>query len=145
MHKLTAAETMERMRRNRQPCVETMGGQVLDVDPARGWIKMRWVAKPEFCHSGNIVQGGFITGMVDSAMAHAAMARGHFQMAVPTLEIKVSFFAPGHPGPMIAEGWVERWGRSTAFLEGKLYRENGEIVAKASATARLVPNKLTGH
>ena len=46
---------------------------------------------------------------------------------------------------MIAEGWTERWGRSTAFLEGKLYREDGEIVAKASATARLVPAKPAHH
>lgn len=141
MHKLSSAEIIERLRKHRQPCVVTMGGEVLDVDQARGWIKMLWVAKPEFCHSGNIVQGGFITGMVDSSMAHAAMVRGNFQMAVPTLEIKVSFFSPGHPGPMIAEGWVERWGRSTAFLEGKLYREDGDVVAKTSATARLVPAK----
>ena len=145
MHKLSSAEIIARMKKNRQPCVETMGGEVLEVDQARGWIKMRWLARPEFCHSGNIVQGGFITGMVDSSMAHAAMVRGNFQMAVPTIEIKFSFFAPGHPGHMIAEGWVERWGRSTAFLEGKLYREDGEIVAKASATARLVPGKLAQH
>lgn len=141
MQHMSPAEIIARLRRERQPCVETMGGEVLEVDGQRGWIKMRWVAKPEFCHSGNIVQGGFITGMVDSSMAHAAMVRGHFQMAVPTLEIKVSFFSPGHPGPMIGEGWVERWGRSTAFLEGRLYREGGDIVAKASATARLVPAK----
>ena len=142
MQKLSSAEIIARMKQNLPLCVETLGGSLLEIDPARGWAKMRWLAKPEFCHSGNIVQGGFITGMVDSSMAHAAMLRGNFQMAVPTLEIKVSFFAPGHPGPMIAEGWVERWGRSTAFLEGKLYREDGEIVAKASSTARLVPAKF---
>ena len=76
MHKLSSSEIIARMKKNRQPCVETMGGEVLEVDQARGWIKMRWLARPEFCHSGNIVQGGFITGMVDSSMAHAAMVRG---------------------------------------------------------------------
>ena len=139
MHKLSSAEIIERMSRNLPLCVETLGGSLLEIDPARGWAKMRWLAKPKFCHSGNIVQGGFLTAMVDSCMAQAAMLRGEFQFAVPTLEIKVSFFSPGRPGVIISEGWVERWGRSTAFLEGKLYREDGEAVVKATATTRLVP------
>ena len=137
MHKLSSAEIIARMKKNRQPCVETMGGEVLDVDPARGWIKMRWLARPEFCHSGNIVQGGFITGMVDSCMAHAAMVRGNFQMAVPTLEIKVSFFAPGHPGHMIAEGWVEQRGRSIVFTSAEVRTESGKLAAQASLTYKV--------
>lgn len=143
--KADPAEIIERLRRNRQPCIHTLGGEVIDVDPEHGRIKMRFLAKPEFCHSGDIVQGGFITGMVDSAMAHAAIVRAHFSMAVPTLELKISFFAPGRPGPLIAEGWVVRWGRSTAFLEGSLANEAGEIIAKASSTVRLVPGKLQRH
>ena len=34
------------------------------------------------------------------------------------LEIKVSFFAPVRPGLVVAEGWIERRGRKTCFLEG---------------------------
>lgn len=136
------AEIIARMRRNLPPCVQTLGGEVLEIDTERAWVKMRWLAKPEFCHSGNVVQGGFLTGMVDSCMAQAAMLRGGFQFAVPTLEIKVSFFSPGRPGVIVSEGWVERWGRSTAFLEGRLYREDGEAVVKATATIRLLPRAM---
>jgi uncharacterized protein (TIGR00369 family) len=136
------AEVLERLRRTRQPCIETLGGgHVLEVDPEAGRIKMRFEAGPSFCHSGDIIQGGFITGMVDSAMAHAAIVRGHFSVAVPTLELKISFFSPGRPGTLIAEGWVVRWGRSTAFLEGSLTNADGETIAKASSTVRLVPGK----
>jgi acyl-CoA thioesterase len=55
-----------------------------------------------------------------------------------TLELKVSYFAPVGPGPVIAEGWVERRGRSTCFLEGRLLNAAGEVLAKASSTARMI-------
>ena len=40
---------------------------------------------------------------------------------------------------MIAEGWIERRGRSTCFLEGRLLNAAGDVLAKASSTARLMP------
>ena len=39
---------------------------------------------------------------------------------------------------MIAEGWVERRGRSTCFLEARLTNASGEVMAKASSTVRLI-------
>lgn len=138
--KMTQSEALEMFRARRQPALDSLGnGELLEADPEHGRIKFRFMARPEFCHSGDIVQGGFLCGMVDTAMAHAAIARSHFTMAVPTLELKVAFFEPGHPGPIIAEGWVVRWGRSTAFTEGTLTNDQGTVIVKASATARLIP------
>ena len=34
-------------------------------------------ARMDMCHSGGIVQGGFVTGWIDAAMAHAVMAMPH--------------------------------------------------------------------
>jgi acyl-coenzyme A thioesterase PaaI-like protein len=56
-----------------------------------------------------------------------------------SLEIKVTYFAPVRPGLVVAEGWVERRGKSTAFLEGRLLDAKGQVLAKASSTARLIP------
>ena len=137
---MTPQQTLEHFRKRRQPAITALGdGEVLEADAEQGRVKFRFIARPEFCHSGDIVQGGFLTGMVDTAMAHAAIARSHFTMAVPTLELKVSFFEPGHPGPLYAEGWVVRWGRSTAFCEDTLSDEQGAVIAKASSTIKLIP------
>ena len=54
---------------------ETMGlVRVVSTDPA-GRASIEYEAKIEQCHSGGVVQGGFISGWIDAAMAHAAMAK----------------------------------------------------------------------
>eukprot|EP01041_Mallomonas_annulata_P031431 gene31431-53738_t len=35
------------------------------------------------------------------------------------------------PGLVIAEGWIERAGRSTCFAEGRLLNAAGDVIAKA--------------
>jgi uncharacterized protein (TIGR00369 family) len=91
------------------------------------------------CHSGGVVQGGFITGWLDAAMAHAVIAQMGLDVTPMSLELKVSFFAPARPGRVIAEGWVERAGRSTCFCEARLTDPDGAVLAKASSTLRLIP------
>ncbi|MGZ6006610.1 MAG: PaaI family thioesterase, partial [Rhizomicrobium sp.] len=58
------------------------------------------------CHSGGIVQGGFITGWIDMTMANVIMAKPE-QGNPLSLEIKVSFLASARPGLVIAEAWIE--------------------------------------
>jgi acyl-CoA thioesterase len=60
-------------------------------------------------------------------------------MTPMSLELKVSYFAPVRPGRVVAEGWIERRGRSTCFAEGRLLDPKGAVLAKASSTIRLIP------
>ncbi len=123
----------------------TLGdGVVIESDPEAGRAVIRFTCKPEMCHSGGVAQGGFVTGWIDSAMAHACIARYTVAYWIATLEVKVSFFKPARPGEVRAEGWIERAGRQTVFAEGQLLDANGEILAKASSTIRLVPNRVDG-
>ncbi|WP_284125281.1 PaaI family thioesterase [Parerythrobacter aestuarii] len=116
---------------------ETMGlVRIIDVDPA-GRASLEYEAKREQCHSGGVVQGGFISGWIDAAMAHAAMARNGEGIVPMTLELKVSYFAPTRPGPVIAEAWVERHGKRTSFYEGHLRDKDGTVLAKATSTILL--------
>ena len=107
---------------------ETMGlVQIVTMDPA-GRAVLEYEARPGMCHSGGVVQGGFVSGWIDAAMAHAAIALNGTNVTPMTLEIKVSFFAPVRPGLVVAEGWIERRGRKTAFLEGRLLDEAGNVL-----------------
>ncbi len=99
---------------------------------------LEYLAKPEQCHSGGVVQGGFVTGWIDAAMAHAAIAICGEGVVPMTLELKVSFFAPARPGPIFAEGWAIKQGRRTAFYEGALKDGAGTLLAKATSTMTLV-------
>lgn len=110
----------------------------LQMDPA-GRAALEYEAGLHMCHSGGVVQGGFISGWLDAAMAHAVLARTGLDMTPMSLELKISFFAPTRPGRVIAEGWVETGGRSTCFTEGRLLDSAGKVLAKASSTIRLIP------
>ncbi|HEY5339202.1 MAG TPA: PaaI family thioesterase [Rhizomicrobium sp.] len=111
---------------------------------ASGRAVIHYRATMDMCHSGGIVQGGFVTGWLDAAMAHVVLAQSNFELSPLTLEIKVSFLASAAPGLVIAEAWYEKRGRKTAFLEGRLLNETGDVLAKASSTVKLVPIKRPG-
>lgn len=123
-----------------EPNLLTSLGQqrVVSTDAQAGRVVIEYLAGPHMCHSGGVVQGGFICGWIDAAMAHAAIAVYGMDVTPMSLELKVSFFAPARPGPVFAEGWIERRGRSTCFLEGHLKNAAGEVIAKASSTARMM-------
>lgn len=118
----------------------TMGlEKVIDDAAVSGRAVLHYRARPDHCHSGGVVQGGFITGWIDAAMAHAVIGKSQREFSPLSFEIKVSFLQSAKPGLVIAEAWIERMGKSTAFLEGRLLNEAGEVLAKGTSTARLVP------
>lgn len=110
--------------------------RIVEMDP-EGRATIEYQAGRQMCHSGGVVQGGFVTGWIDAAMAHAAMAMSGPDVVPMSLEIKVSFFAPARPGVVTASAWVERRGRSTCFFEGQLLDAAGKVLAKASSTLML--------
>lgn len=112
---------------------------LLSAKAGRAIVEFR--CRPDMCHSGGVVQGGFVTAWLDSAMAFATMAATDFAYSPMSLEVKVSFFKPSAPGLVTAEGWVEQKGRSTVFAEAKLTDAQGAILAKATSTMRLVPRE----
>ena len=119
-----------------------MNAHLLHLDSEEGICRIRFEIVPAFCHSGGrICQGGFLTGMVDSAMAHAALARSKFQCAVPTLELKMSFLEAAGPGIVTAEGRVMRWGGSVGFLDGDIRDEAGRVLVHATSTIKIVRPK----
>ena len=119
---------------------ETMGYQARPVYEG-GRAVVEYLAGPHMCHSGGIVQGGFVTGWIDQAMAMALMSLVGAEQTPISLEIKISFFAPARPGLVIAEGRVERAGRSTCFVEGELRDPQGQVLAKGTSTVRLIPRE----
>jgi uncharacterized protein (TIGR00369 family) len=133
------AQLKAKIERNFPPCIRLLGGELIAVDQADRRVVMGFVATPDFCHSEVIVQGGFLTAMLDAAMSHAVIVGSGLTLSPPTLELKISFLAPGNPGRFRAEGHALKLGKSVGFLEGWLYNEAGDLIARATSTCRLVP------
>ncbi len=123
----------------RPPCAELLGWEIVDARPADGWIRTRFEARPEFLNPAGYIQGGFLAAMLDDTMGPAMFIYSEGRLFTPTIEMHVSFLCPAKPGPLYGEGQVVQAGTSIAFLEGKLMDLSGTLLARARATARLVP------
>jgi uncharacterized protein (TIGR00369 family) len=120
----------------RPPAAELLGWEALAIEP--GYARVCYTASEQFYNPMGTVQGGFLAAMLDDAMGPALFTLLDEGQHAPTLEMKVSFLRPARAGLLIAEGRVVRRGGSVAFLEGTLSTEGGDIVATATATARIV-------
>ena len=51
--------------------IRLLGGTIVELDMARQKAVFTFTVPLEYCHSGDVVQGGFVTAMLDAAMSHA--------------------------------------------------------------------------
>ncbi|MBN35648.1 MAG: hypothetical protein CMM46_12935 [Rhodospirillaceae bacterium] len=122
------------------PCVDVLSGNGVAYDKDRRELVMTYVATPEHCHSVDIVQGGFVSAMLDATMAYAVMGTQDVAEGIATLEMKVSFMAPGRPGQMVCKGRPVKLGRSIGYLEGELF-QNDELLATSTTTVKLLKSR----
>ncbi len=128
------------------PCSQLLGWEPLELEPGR--VRVRFTARPEFCNPHGAIQGGFLAAMLDDSMGPALFTLLDETQFAPTLEMKVSYLRSAKPGTLIGEGRVAHKTRAVAFLEGTLEDEDGNIVATATATARIlgtIKTSKNGH
>tara|TARA_B100000003_G_C10796968_1_gene317296 strand:- start:178 stop:621 length:444 start_codon:yes stop_codon:yes gene_type:complete len=114
--------------------------EVLYIDTINGKASAKYIAKNEMCHSGGIVQGGFVTGWIDAIMALACMAKCGSDVLVLTLEIKINFLNSAKIGEIISTAKVIKNTKTIAFIEGKLEDNKGILIATGTCTAKLKHN-----
>jgi uncharacterized protein (TIGR00369 family) len=119
------------------PAAALLGWKALSLEP--GHVRVRYTARPEFGNPQGAIQGGFLAAMLDDAMGPALFTTLAADQFAPTIEMKVNFLRPARPGTLIAQGRVVHKTRSLAFLEGTLATEDGDLIATATATARIQP------
>ncbi len=136
MGPMTSEQAIARLNRRVPVGVsKLLTSEPLEIDAARGFARMVYLGKPDFCTERGVLHGGFLSAMMDEAMAIAATAAKNFDYIVPTLEMKTAYLAPVMPGRLIAEGRVVRAGRRVVYLEGKLFDHEGGLAATTTATA----------
>ena len=135
------SQILQTFRSDEAPCMDTLGAKVLRFSSSPPEIEMEFEGKYEFTHSdGKVIQGGFVTGMLDAPMAHLLMGLFEFKVIPMTLDLNVSFLAPSRQGKLRAIAEVLQLGKSTAFMASKLYQEE-TLVATSTSTVRLVTLK----
>ncbi len=119
---------------NKPPSLDSMNFRSVDFDSSKEIAVLEFEAVPEFCHSeSQIVQGGFVTGMMDASMALLLIGVLDFKFNPVSLDINVSFLEPAHPGLLFAKAKILRLGKSIAYMSSTL-TQDGTLVATSTST-----------
>jgi len=121
--------------------IKLLGGKVIEVDLEQQSCTFEFNIGHQLCHSVDIVQGGFVTAMLDATMSHSVFAMDRDIVNGATLEIKVSFYEASRAGRFRCVGKLCKIGRNIGFMEGELFNEAGQLTAAATNTAKLVRSK----
>jgi uncharacterized protein (TIGR00369 family) len=120
------------------PSARLLGWHVLDAKPEEGWIRIGFDGRAAFCNPAGFIQGGILSAMLDDTMGPAVFVMTEGRLYTATVSMTVNFIAPAEPGPMVGEARVTQLGRTIAFMEGRLNRADGALIATATANARLL-------
>lgn len=120
------------------PSSKLLGWHLLDARPSEGWIRIGFEAKQEFCNPAGFIQGGLLSAMLDDTMGPAVFVMTDGKRYTATIAMTVNFLAPARPGPIVGEATVTQFGKTIAFVEGRLMAGGGTLLATATASARLV-------
>jgi uncharacterized protein (TIGR00369 family) len=122
------------------PFVEHLGLKLLEKGEGRALI--RFEPGPEHLNSWKGVHGGVLMTLLDVALSSAARSLDPACIGATTVEMKANFLAAA-TGPILAEGFAQRAGRSLIFAEGEVSDPSGTVLAKASGTFKLIYPKAT--
>ena len=111
------------------------------VDIGNGETRLQVQTGPDHVNNFGIVHGGLLCTLLDVAMGTAA--RQAVNQAVMTLDMQISFLAPGH-GTLTAIGRVVRAGRSIIFTEAEVRSDDQVLVAKSTGIFKPVRRKEAG-
>jgi len=132
---------LDRYRAHAPRFLGMLGGRFTATDPGAHTCTMEFDISHDFCHSVDVVQGGFVTAMLDAAMTHAAFTLGEDVVNLSSLEIKTTYLEPTRAGRLRVEGYVLKGGYKIAFMEGRVYNAEGVLTATGNTVAKIVRGK----
>lgn len=116
---------------------KSLGMQVSFFDAEKGIVEASFQATEEQWNFVNKIHGGFITAMLDDLMGYAlgiSLPKNEF---APTANMKVSFLRPADAGVLHGRGQILKRENNICTMAAKLYNESNELLASATATAKL--------
>jgi len=134
-------QLLDRLKTIRPPFLDMLGCQYVAFDADTGELTFDYEIGLELCHSGNIIQGGFIAAMLDATMSHAVFSLNSEIIGLGTLEIKVMYLERALAGKYRCVARADRVGGSIAFLSAELFNEDRVCVCTSTSTAKLTRKK----
>ena len=131
-------ETMKLFVEHKPDFLDILGFEKCSYDDTNDIYSCVYNPSTSLTHSnGTIVQGGFVAGMLDSAMAQFILNLHEFKVNPLSLDIDVKYLLPCKPARLVVNAKILKIGKSIAFTSAELYQEDN-LVATATATNKLI-------
>ncbi|NRD88818.1 PaaI family thioesterase [Sphingopyxis sp. BSNA05] len=128
---------IEERNRTSPEFIRLLGGKLVDFNSDKCACTFEFDIGKDYCHSVDIVQGGFVTAMLDAAMSHAIFLHDQNVVGLSSLEIKTTYLEPTRAGKLRVEGWAIKQGYKIIFMEGHVYNEDDVLTATASTVSKI--------
>ncbi len=123
------------------PAAKLLGREILRIEED-GTVHLRFQARPEFANRHGTLQGGFVAAMLDSATSVALLAQLPDDRTSLTVKLETEFLRPAPLTGLLAKAWLMTRDERHATARGELSDMDGNVVAAATATLRIVPRKV---
>jgi len=111
------------------------------IAPAYARTSLPW--REDLTNSRGDVHGGTLMSVLDFTLSAAARGSADGTEGMATIDMNTSFLSPG-TGNLVIEARCLRRGASIAFCEGEVLRADGELVARATATFKIIRRRPGG-
>lgn len=126
-----------------RPIFVDLGAEVVAFDADSGALTLAFVVGEQHLQGHGVVAGGVIGTMLDFAMSLPVLGTLPPMTPFATATYSVNLIAALKPGPVIAEGRIDRIGSRLAFTSATLM-SGDRLVANASSTIVILPTPAKG-
>src|SRR5918998_2042908 len=115
------------------PLVGHLGIELVDIELDRAGLRLPF--RPELATMGDVVHGGAIAALLDTASMAAAWSDDTVPDAVAggTVSMNVDYVSAAHGVDLVATAVAVRRGRSLCFCEVTVADAGGAVIAKGLA------------
>ena len=119
------------------PFINQLGLELVSIEPDRAEISLPY--REELATAGDVVHGGAVSSLIDTAAALAAWSRHDIDAGTKwgTVGIAVNFLAAGQGKDLTAAATISRRGRSLCYCRVEVSDSEGKAVAEGLVTYRL--------
>jgi uncharacterized protein (TIGR00369 family) len=119
----------------RIPFVDLLGIELLEK--ADGRARLSFTPAPEHLNSWGGIHGGVVMSLLDTALSTASRSLDPACVGCTTVEMKTNFLAAA-TGQVVTTARAQRAGRSLIYAEGEVVDAQGNVLAKANGTFKLI-------
>ena len=100
-----------------------------------GYCELEGIISETSYNNMNIVHGGYIFGLADTAAGIAALSNVFgSDVNIVTVDANINYFKPAKGERLVAKAKTIKPGKTISVIEVEIYNDNNDIVAKSSMT-----------